>query len=194
MYNKYVQLCADKEIDIGVLWIYKSQDKWILNFPTKMHWKYPSKKEYLYAGLEKFLDTYQEKSIHSIAFPLLGSDKGGIPQEESLKIMTSYLDKVDVNVNIEIYRYSATAEDDLYRRTKEWLLLQDIDSISRSTKLRKDYVVMVIDAMQSSDIFQLNQLAKVKGIGIKTLEKLFNLAQATLNCDTSPKFSQKTLF
>lgn len=191
MHNKYVQLCADKKIDIGVLWIYKSQDRWILNFPTKMHWKYPSKKDYLYAGLEKFLNTYQEKEIQSIAFPLLGSDKGGIPQEESLKIMTSYLDKVDLN--IEIYRYSATAEDDLYRRTKEWLLLQDIDSICRTTKLRKDYVFTVIDAMQSSDIFQLNQLAKVKGIGIKTLEKLFNLAQATLSFDASSELVQQTL-
>jgi hypothetical protein len=34
----------------------------------------------------------------------------------------------------------------------------------------------VVDAMQRSDISQLNQLVRVKGIGIKTLEKLFSFA------------------
>jgi hypothetical protein len=45
-----------------------------------------------------------------------------------------------------------------------------------ATKLRVDYVEKVIDALKSPDIFQLNQLARVKGIGIKTLEKIFIFA------------------
>ena len=177
MHDKYIQLCAENKINIGILWIYKSIDKWILNFPTKRDWKYPSKKEYLCAGLEKFLNTYQEKGIQSIAFSLLGADKGGIPQEESLNIMTSYLIKADLE--IEIYRYDATAEDDLYKDTKKWLLSQDIDHICIATKLRKNYVVKVIDAIQSANIVQLNQLARVNGIGIKTLEKIFSLARSS---------------
>lgn len=44
MYNRYVALCEENKIEIGLLWIYKSPVKWILNFPTKKHWKYPSKK------------------------------------------------------------------------------------------------------------------------------------------------------
>ena len=43
---------------------------WVLNFPTKYHWKYPSKIEYLEKGLQKFVDTYQSQGITSIAFPL----------------------------------------------------------------------------------------------------------------------------
>ena len=39
----------------------------------------------------------------------------------------------------------------------------------------------VIYAMQSQDIYQLSQLSKIKGIGIKTLEKIFNFAQGSLN-------------
>ena len=178
MYSKYVHLCSDKKIDTGLLWLYRSPDKWILNFPTKKHWKYPSKKEYLHAGLEKFLNTYQDKGVDSIAFPLLGADKGGIPQEDSLKIMTSYLDKA--SIHIEIYKYDATAKDDLYDRTKEWLQSQDVERISELTKLRKDYVLRVVDAVQSSDIVQLNQLASVKGIGIKTLERVFGIARDSL--------------
>jgi|TARA_B100001964_G_C14162068_1_gene567244 O-acetyl-ADP-ribose deacetylase (regulator of RNase III) len=178
MHDKYVQLCVENKIDIGVLWVYKSPDRWILNFPTKKHWKYPSKKEYLHAGLDKFLNTYKEKKINSIAFPLLGADKGGIPQDESLRIMTAFLEKADVE--IEIYKYDVTAKDDLYDKAKDWLLSQDIERISKSTKLRKDYVVKVVDAMQSPSVVQLSQLAQIKGIGIKTLEKIFNLARSSL--------------
>ncbi len=190
MYKRYVELCNNKQIHIGLLWIYKSTDKWILNFPTKKHWKYPSKKEYLHSGLDKFVSTYKERGIESIAFPMLGADKGGIPQEESLSIIKRYLEPLDIEA--EVYRYSPSAKDDLYQATKTWLLSQDIEYISQSTKLRKDYVEKVLNAMQSQDIHQLNQLGKIKGIGIKTLEKLFNFARCTLN-DGSVIPSQQTM-
>lgn len=178
MYKTYIKLCEEGKIDIGILWLYKASERWVLNFPTKKHWKYPSKKEYLHAGLDKFLNTYEQKGIRSIAFPLLGADKGGIPQEESLAIMKTYLETA--SLDIEIYRYDAAAKDDLYKKTKEWLLSQDIEAVYKSTELRKDYVNKVVDAMQLTNIVQLNQLAQVKGIGIKTLEKIFNLARGSL--------------
>lgn len=175
MYDRYIKLCAEKRIDIGLLWIYKSEDKWVLNFPTKKHWRYPSRIEYLHLGLKKFVETYNDKGIESIAFPLLGADKGGIDQEESLAIMTSYLEKV--NINVEIYRYSLEAKDDLFDKTKEWLIVQDIDDISRATNIRKSALVKLRETMQSKEIHQLNQLGNIKGIGIKTLEKIFVLAK-----------------
>ena len=181
MHDKYIQLCEDSKIEIGLLWIYRSPERWILNFPTKKHWKYPSKKEYLHAGLAKFLETYREREISSIAFPLLGADKGGIRQEESLDIMLSYLERADID--IEIYRYDKAAKDDLYDITRQWLLSQNIEQLSASLKLRKDYLVRVIDSMQSPDIVQLNQLGNVKGIGIRTLEKVFSAAQRSLHED-----------
>jgi putative effector of murein hydrolase LrgA (UPF0299 family) len=32
MFNKYKQHCEDKQLDIGILWIYNAEDKKILNF------------------------------------------------------------------------------------------------------------------------------------------------------------------
>lgn len=187
MYKKYVNLCEEKKIDIGVLWIYKGADRWILNFPTKKHWKFPSKLDYLHAGLDKFCKTYEERGIESVAFPLLGADKGGIPQDVSLEIICSYLDKL--NIQIEVYRYNPTANDDLYVKVKEWLLSNDIDHIVKVTKLRQDYVMKVIDAIRSPNIFQLNQLARVQGIGIKTLEKIFHLATDESNVEEKGQLS-----
>lgn len=179
MHDKYINLCREKKIDIGLLWIYKSPEKWVLNFPTKKHWKYPSRKEYLNSGLKKFCDTYRERGIESIAFPLLGADKGGIPQEESLNIMKSYLDKIDLD--IEIYKYDPRAKDDLYDITKNRILSQDLIKIADATKLRKDYVEKIVSALGHPEIVQLNQLARVKGIGIKTLEKIFIFSNSEKN-------------
>jgi len=186
MYEKYIELCNEKKIDIGLLWIYKSPDnaRWILNFPTKKHWKYPSKMEYLHAGLDKFCRTYKERQVNSIAFPLLGADKGGICPDESIAIMRSYLDKLDVDV--EIYKYDPYAKDDLYDKIKQIVLSGDVEQISKATKLGKSYVNKVIDAMQHSNIYQLNQLGRVNGIGIKTLEKIFTYANTEEGRATEP--------
>ena len=171
MYNRYVNLCENKKLDIGILWLYKSTDKWLLNFPTKKHWKYPSKIEYLESGLDKFINTYESKGIESIAFPMLGADKGGISISNSLNIMEAKLQGLPID--IEIYKYDPTAKDDLYDTTKSWVLSRSIDEISDLTKLRKDSALKLVEAMKLDEIVQLNQLAKVNGIGIKALEKIF---------------------
>ncbi|MFC1826254.1 macro domain-containing protein [Thermodesulfobacteriota bacterium] len=185
MYKKYVELCENRKLSIGMLWLYKADDRWILNFPTKKHWKYPSKTEYIHSGLRKFVDTYESRAITSIAFPLLGTDKGGIDQDESLGVMKSYLSPLAID--IEIYRYDHNAKDDLYNKVRDWLFCQDVEKISRATRLRKDQVRKVMDAMERADIVQLNQLGSVKGIGIKTLEKLYATAQQAakpIECNT----------
>ena len=89
MFDLYKEHCWNKRIAIGKLWIYKGESDapWVLNFPTKFHWKYLSKKEYLEKGLEKFCETYKEQGITSIAFPLLGAHNGGLDKNEVLDIM-----------------------------------------------------------------------------------------------------------
>jgi O-acetyl-ADP-ribose deacetylase (regulator of RNase III) len=192
MYSKYKTLCAEQKFDIGLLWLFRAPDRWVLNFPTKMHWKYPSKTEYLHAGLSKFLDTYKNLGIESIAFPLLGADRGGIDQNISLDIMTEYLDKADIQV--EIYQYDNQAKDDLFEKTKDWLLSNSAEDIMSLTKLRRNNVEAILDALGYPGIVQLNQLTNIDGIGIKTLEKLFIAARGPLFDDVSPSIGQQTLF
>lgn len=172
MFRKYKELCDKKEIQIGKLWLYKSTDRWILNFPTKKHWKDVSREQYLHTGLQEFMRTYAEMSIESVAFPLLGAQHGGIHPNHSLEIMESYLEKC--NIQVEIYRYDQMASDDLYNYFKKILSEMSVDEIQRETKLRRDYVERVVDAIEDQSIRQLNRLASVNGIGTKTLEKIFS--------------------
>lgn len=100
MFLRYNELCRLKKMNIGKLWLYKAPDRWILNFPTKYDWRKPSREEYLEAGLEKFIKTYKEKNITSIAYPLLGASNGGLAPSISLEIMKRYLNNCDIPVTI----------------------------------------------------------------------------------------------
>lgn len=174
MFARYVNLCDAKQLDIGKLWIYKFSERWVLNFPTKKHWKYPSKLEYLEAGLQKFTATYAERGISSIAFPLLGADRGGVDPHQSQELLVRYLEPLDLQV--EIYQYDRNAKDDLYEDFANKLRSQTIEQIALATSLRKNYIEKVLEAIETQDIHQINQLGHVKGIGIKTIEKIFSYA------------------
>lgn len=100
MFVKYKGLCDRGLIQIGKLWLYKSPDKWILNFPTKEHWKNNSQPQYLISGLGKFVKTYKERGITSISFPLLGANNGGLDPKLVLDLMTNFLKQVDIPVHI----------------------------------------------------------------------------------------------
>lgn len=177
MFDKYKLLCTNKQLDVGMLWIYRlkkednEQYEYVLNFPTKIDWKNPSKLEYLEKGLDKFVKTYKEKGILSIAFPILGADKGGISKERSLAIMTQYLEKVDIPV--EIWHFDPSAKDDLYENFKDKFLNLSDTAIKERTQLRLDLVRKIKMALSQGNINSMSGLLAVKGIGDVSLEKSF---------------------
>lgn len=174
MFLRYQELCNNGEIDIGKLWLYKGEGRWILNFPTKKHWKHPSKERYLTEGLEKFSEHFARLGIESIAFPLLGASHGGLSSDVSFSLMNTHLDQLDLD--IEIYEYDPFAPDDLYDRIKDKVVGFSAEELSQALRIRKDICDRIIEAFFSPDIVQLNQIGKIRGIGIKTLEKVFSWA------------------
>jgi O-acetyl-ADP-ribose deacetylase (regulator of RNase III) len=178
MHADYVRICKENRLRPGQLWLYKASDRWILNFPTKNHWKAPSREEYLQLGLQKFLDTYQSKGITSIAFPLLGADRGGLSSATSKRIMEKYLSRAQIPV--EIYSYDANARDDLYEQFREWLLAGGDVQLAETHKIRKDIVNKLVNAVMQDTTRQLNQLGRVKGVGIRSLEKVFQAARSNM--------------
>jgi len=174
MFDKYVKLCNENKISIGSLWLYKSKDKFILNFPTKDHWKYPTKIEYLEKGLKKFNDTYAERGIISIAFPILGASNGGLSDDLSLSIMTTYLSAC--NLPIEIYKYDPNAYDDLYISFKDKFLSIDSKTLSKKVKLKSNFISRIKEALTDPTIKSLSRLSTVNGIGLVSLERSFKFA------------------
>lgn len=169
MYQRYVELCEDKLMDIGKLSLYKYDSQWILNFPTKKHWKYPSKIEYLKLGLQKFLATYQQKNITSIAFPLLGAKNGKISEEQSLEVMQKYLSQCQIPV--EIYFYDPMISDNFYNLFKNRFKSLNAEEIYQTMGLRKFIIKKIQSALENPEINNFSELAEVKGIGLTSLEK-----------------------
>ena len=174
MYRKYKQFCKDGKLSPGTLWLYKDSQPWVLNFPTKKDWKHPSRIEYLDKGLKKFVSTYREKGIESIAFPMLGADKGGISTDDSREIIRRRLSSLN-DLNIEIYEYDPKAKDDLFDEIKALVSSQDIADIGEITKITESKLKLIIEAMTDNSVCQIRQLGALPSIGPKTLEKLFEL-------------------
>lgn len=123
MYIDYRKYCENGSLDIGKLWLYKSENKWVLNFPTKKHWRNPSKIEYIEKGLQKFVDTYQDKGITSISFPQLGCGNGGLDWEEQVKpLMEKYLKNLPINVFVHLYSNKNNSMEHMNtKETLDWL-------------------------------------------------------------------------
>lgn len=171
MFEQYAALCADKKLDVGQLWIYRAPTRWVLNFPTKRHWRYPSRPEYLQLGLQKFMSTYQARGITSVAFPLLGAQNGGLSADESLSLMLHHLGSCTIPV--EIYEYDPASSDDVFDNFKGAFLQLPDAAITQQSGLRVDAVRRIRQALLEPQLCQLGQLAQVPGIGDKTLEKSF---------------------
>ncbi len=99
MFEQYQAHCEAGRIQIGKLWIYKTPNKWILNFPTKKSWRKPSKPEYIELGLQKLVDRFGRLGIHSIAFPALGCGNGELDWTKTVKpILEAHLNKLPADV------------------------------------------------------------------------------------------------
>lgn len=97
MFKSYQDYCERGELKTGCLFLHKTPYKWILNFPTKKHWRNPSKLEYIEAGLEVLYRRSSEMGITSIAFPELGCGNGELDFETQVKpLMESYLRKLSL--------------------------------------------------------------------------------------------------
>jgi O-acetyl-ADP-ribose deacetylase (regulator of RNase III) len=102
MYISYQQECREGKLRIGQPTLYKASPPWILNFPTKDHWRDDSKVEYLEEGLQYFVAHYKALAIKSIAFPKLGAGLGKLSWNVVGPLMVTYLSLVDIDVFIYI--------------------------------------------------------------------------------------------
>ena len=124
MFSEYQELCERGLFDIGQLWIYRTPHKWVLNFPTKKHWRSRSRPEYIEAGLEKFVATYHNYGITSISFPLLGCGNGELDWETQVRpLMKQYLSKlpIDVYIHLQDRKDPYAPEHRNIREMKKWL-------------------------------------------------------------------------
>jgi len=77
----YERACSAGELHPGRMLVVSTggmKPKYIINFPTKQHWKGKSRIEYIRIGLEALAQEVHARGIKSIALPALGCGNGGL--------------------------------------------------------------------------------------------------------------------
>ena len=100
MFTIYRKAYHKNQLVIGKLMLWYGPDHWILNFPTKEHWRNPSKMEYIEKGLMAFQRKYADYNITSIAFPKLGCGNGELDWEQVKPLMEKYLKELPIDIYI----------------------------------------------------------------------------------------------
>ena len=179
MFKEYKERCLNGTLKMGELHLWNNDEPWILNFPTKIHFKDPSKEEFIEKGLKKFVSNYKKHSIESIAFPQLGTQLGGLDWENRVKpIMYKYLEALDIEV--EIYEFDKNADDSLYLNLRNILQKfsnEDFKTYLDIGKKTSDNLMQNLDIRIKS----MRDIEYVPGIGEKALEKIYLIAKQDID-------------
>ena len=102
-FKRYKAICDKKELQPGKMFIYDLNQlhnpRYVVNFPTKRHWKGKSRMKDIEAGLQALVEEVRKRNIHSIAIPPLGCGLGGLCWENvRTRIEEAFQDMDDVQV------------------------------------------------------------------------------------------------
>ncbi|MHB8089805.1 MAG: type II toxin-antitoxin system antitoxin DNA ADP-ribosyl glycohydrolase DarG [Anaerolineaceae bacterium] len=81
-FKAYAIACKKEQVQPGQMFVFETgqltNPRYIINFPTKRHWRGESRIEDIEKGLVSLVETIQKYKIRTIAIPPLGSGLGGL--------------------------------------------------------------------------------------------------------------------
>jgi O-acetyl-ADP-ribose deacetylase (regulator of RNase III) len=104
MFRDYENACKAGEVQLGKMHVFDlgglaGAPRWIVNFPTKGHWRERSRLADIETGLEDLVTTILCLGIRSIAIPPLGCGNGGLNWADVRpRIEAAFTNSPDVNV------------------------------------------------------------------------------------------------
>lgn len=104
MFRQYKKDCVDGLVYPGHMHVYKTNElipiQYIINFPTKNHWRQKSEMSYIVEGLEDLVRVINHYDISSIAIPMLGCGNGGLNWHDVRLLIEEHLGDIDCSVYI----------------------------------------------------------------------------------------------
>lgn len=102
-FKAYERACKAGEVQLGSVHIFETgamleQPRWIINFPTKGHWKSRSRIEDIASGLDDLVEKIASLQIRSIAIPPLGCGLGGLEWADVRPLIEQKLENVDAEI------------------------------------------------------------------------------------------------
>ena len=121
-FKAYAAACKRKEVQPGQMFIFETNTltnpKFIVNFPTKRHWRGKSRIDDVRSGMDALVAELQNRKIRSIAIPPLGSGLGGLNWAEVRSLIKEALIGLD-DVQVVIYEPKGAPEADAISNSRE---------------------------------------------------------------------------
>lgn len=107
----YAKACREKKVVTGKMFVTETGEltgpKWIVNFPTKRHWRNPSRMEWIEDGLKDLRRFIEENRVRSIAIPALGAGNGGLEWSAVKSRIVKHLSDLE---GVEVFVYEPLGE------------------------------------------------------------------------------------
>ncbi len=121
-FKAYKLACDAGEVEIGKLNVFATgqlaNPRFVVNFPTKRHWRGASRMEDIESGLVALKQWIQESQVKSIAIPPLGAGLGGLDWSKVKAKIEKALSPLE-SVDIHIYEPKGAPENDRMVRNKK---------------------------------------------------------------------------
>jgi O-acetyl-ADP-ribose deacetylase (regulator of RNase III) len=103
-FKAYHRACKSDDVKLGEMFVFDNgqlvRPRWIINFPTKGHWRSNSRINDITAGLSDLRATIHDLGITSIALPPLGCGNGGLAWGDVRPLIVEALEDLDVDILI----------------------------------------------------------------------------------------------
>lgn len=121
-FKAYAAACRRGEVEPGRMFVYDSGGltlpRYIINFPTKRHWRGKSRIEDIRSGLVALADEIRRRKIASVAIPPLGSGLGGLDWAQVRPLIEEALSALP-EVEIVVFEPSGKRSEDRTNRSSE---------------------------------------------------------------------------
>ena len=121
-FKAYKAACAREEVQPGRMFVFKTDSlthpRYIINFPTKRHWRGKSRMEDIETGLQTLAEEIRRLDIRSIAIPPLGSGLGGLDWQDVRSRIEAALQKLN-NVHVTVFEPTGAPDSKAAPKTTE---------------------------------------------------------------------------
>lgn len=121
-FKEYEKACKKELVKPGHMFVHETESmmppRYIINFPTKRHWRGKSKIEDIETGLTALVETIRKKDIRSIAIPPLGSGLGGLEWEQVRSLIEKALEPL-TDVRVIVYEPKGAPSNDKMVHNRE---------------------------------------------------------------------------
>ncbi len=107
-FKAYEKACKEKKIRPGKVFVHElgklaGKPYYIINFPTKDHWRGKSELSFIESGLKDLIEYIKHHDIRSISIPPLGCGNGGLQWSEVRTLINNSFRSLDNQIDVHLF-------------------------------------------------------------------------------------------